>query len=251
MQKILIGVLSLVAIYLAAANARLGERLRLLEERAKAAEARLRPGTARPAPAETLAPRGLPEKPEAAPALAASAPRLPAVPPPAPAPFVRAAEGVRGEAKSLTDNFSPTQLDVVLSNAEGTGQEQAGRAVQVLLKGEMLRLHQAMDLEHVDRAFPGQVEAPSAGPRVGYLGVSASNASGGGAEISQVMPDSAASAFGLKAGDVILDLNGEPISDLAGLTAKIRATFEGTPVVLKINRGGTEMYQSVVMGGRR
>ena len=59
MQKLLIGVLAVVALFFAAANARLGDRLRVLEVRLRAAEARKRPA---PAPAPPPAPVPAPEK---------------------------------------------------------------------------------------------------------------------------------------------------------------------------------------------
>jgi S1-C subfamily serine protease len=93
----------------------------------------------------------------------------------------------------------------------------------------------------------GQVE--HTGLRAGFLGVSGNDASGGGAEVTQVFPETAASASGLQAGDVILDVNGQPIPGLSALSETIRKTGEGFAATLRIRRGSVEFVQGLQLGG--
>lgn len=90
-----------------------------------------------------------------------------------------------------------------------------------------------------------------AGPRPGYLGINGTDAEGGGAQITGVMANTAASGVGLQPGDVILSVNGEAVSGLSDLAAKIGAAQEGTPINLKIRRSGAEFYQGIQLGPRQ
>jgi PDZ domain len=281
MQKVLIGVLALLALFFAAANARLAERLRVLEGRQTAAESRPRPNAvvaAAPAPVEP------------APAPRVSAPPAPTSAGPGPSATVidraqtyvaSAIEDLRGALGNAGTGFlvlhrkpdgeellglSESQKKIIddlkrsrdlqtkpYKDQIQTIEQQTDLAIRQILTPEQLAKVQG-ETTGESRDNPLVVQsfaAPSPDvPKSGYLGVSAANAPGGGAKIDQVMPDSAASSFGLQAGDVILEFNGDQISDFTGLTTKIRATVEGAPAVLKINRGGTEFYQNVVLGRR-
>jgi len=66
--------------------------------------------------------------------------------------------------------------------------------------------------------------------------------------VTQVFPNTAAAAFGLQKDDVILEVNGQPVPHLAGLSEKIKEGGEGLPVVLRIRRAGNEFTQSVQLG---
>jgi C-terminal processing protease CtpA/Prc len=278
MQKVLIGVLTLVALFFAADRARLGERLRVLESRspapprpkgAIATPARVEPAPVPPLTAEPVA---------AAPAAASSTTVLDR----AQTYVTRAIEDVEGVLGNVRTGFlvlnrKPVGEDLLgLSDSQKRAiddlkrtrdlqtkiykdqiqaiEGQTDLAIRQLLTAEQLAIYRGEttgELRTNDFAFQS-FDAPSPDvPKSGYLGVSATSAPGGGAKIEQVMPDSAASTFGLQAGDVILDFNGENVSDFAGLTTKIRSTVEGAAVVIKINRGGTEFYQNVVLGGRK
>jgi S1-C subfamily serine protease len=80
------------------------------------------------------------------------------------------------------------------------------------------------------------------------LGVAVDTAPGGGVRVTQVMEDTAAKSAGLQAGDVILELNGSPISDHQALVVGIREAGQGTQVTLKVRRGGSEFIQAVRLG---
>jgi hypothetical protein len=84
----------------------------------------------------------------------------------------------------------------------------------------------------------------------GYLGVSGEDVQGGGVRLGSILENTVASAAGLKPGDVILEVNGERIPNYAALAAKVRSSGEGSPALLRIQRGGSEFTQGLQLGGR-
>jgi serine protease Do len=93
----------------------------------------------------------------------------------------------------------------------------------------------------------------------GYLGISMNdvtpaNASffnlkdASGAIVAQVTPDSPASQAGLKAGDVIDELNGHKIVDGSALQVAVSEDQPGQTIQLGIIRNGTPMQVSVKVG---
>lgn len=83
--------------------------------------------------------------------------------------------------------------------------------------------------------------AGAAGPalsRHGVLGVSTSDAKGGGAAILTVLPGSAGGAAGLRPGDTIASVDGTTVANNREFLAKLRRPA-GEPVELGIVRGGT------------
>lgn len=68
-----------------------------------------------------------------------------------------------------------------------------------------------------------------------------------GAFISQVMPKSAAEKAGIKAGDVILSMNGKPISSFASFRADIGTLPIGTKVTLGLLRDGKPVNVDVTI----
>jgi S1-C subfamily serine protease len=69
-----------------------------------------------------------------------------------------------------------------------------------------------------------------------------------GALVGDVAPDSPAARSGLAKGDIILELNGEPVTDSRALSLKISALSPSTTVRLKISREGREREISVTLG---
>lgn len=69
-----------------------------------------------------------------------------------------------------------------------------------------------------------------------------------GAFISQVVPDSAADDAGLKAGDIIVSIDGKKISTFGELRAKIATLGAGKKVTLGIIRDGNSETFDVVLG---
>jgi serine protease Do len=62
-----------------------------------------------------------------------------------------------------------------------------------------------------------------------------------GALVSSVEPDSAAAEAGLKAGDVVLAYNGQPVRDSAGLSLRVNSTAPGEKATLNVWRDGKTM----------
>jgi putative serine protease PepD len=77
----------------------------------------------------------------------------------------------------------------------------------------------------------------------GYLGVTTAPTTAGGqagALISQVTSGSPAQRAGLRAGDVVVAIDGQAVQDFSELGARIRAHKPGDRVELRIVRGGNE-----------
>jgi serine protease Do len=70
----------------------------------------------------------------------------------------------------------------------------------------------------------------------------------GGALIGDVSPDTPAAKAGLKKGDVILKLNGQPVDSRNQLTLQVSQTPPGTPVKLGIWRDGKMQDVSITLG---
>ncbi|MCE7616309.1 DegQ family serine endoprotease [Vibrio fluvialis] len=69
-----------------------------------------------------------------------------------------------------------------------------------------------------------------------------------GAFVSQVLPDSAADKAGLKAGDIIVSINGKKIETFAELRAKVATLGAGKTVKLGVIRDGKEKTYDVTLG---
>ena len=69
-----------------------------------------------------------------------------------------------------------------------------------------------------------------------------------GAVVVSIAPGSAAEAAGIREGDVITALDGEPISDPSDLAATIAGFFPGDEVTVTIERDGNEQQLSAELG---
>ena len=78
--------------------------------------------------------------------------------------------------------------------------------------------------------------------QVGYLGVNLAPPAGGqdGALVQEVVPGSPAGKAGLRAGDLVVGIDGQSVADYGELGARIRAHKPGDKVTLKVVRGGNE-----------
>ena len=250
MGRILTAILTVLVLYLAAVNARLRERIRGLERR--------------PAPAAVA------KKPAAAPRLVETvdaplpAPPTPAAAVEAPRAAVRAPER-RQHMVLMNRMFSgepdlseaqKTLIDQLKKNRDAETQvyrdlvraieERTERSIQDLLTPEQRR------------ALPGAAawtvnvlaEAATEDRPSGYLGVAGEDGAAGGARLSQVLPNTPAELSGLRAGDVVLDFNGQPLPDYGALASRMRETSPGQAVVLSVQRDGT-VFQHVLEVGPR
>jgi serine protease Do len=69
-----------------------------------------------------------------------------------------------------------------------------------------------------------------------------------GALVAEAQPDSPAANGGIRSGDVIVSLNGEPIQDPHRLTKRVSSTAPGTPVAIGVFRRGNETTVAVTLG---
>jgi serine protease Do len=72
-----------------------------------------------------------------------------------------------------------------------------------------------------------------------------------GAAVAVVEPDSAAARAGLQQGDVIVELEGEPIRAVEDLFAQLRRRRAGEEVTLTIVRDGKRREVEVTLGARQ
>jgi thioredoxin-like negative regulator of GroEL len=87
---------------------------------------------------------------------------------------------------------------------------------------------------------PAPQQPAKPGVQRGYLGVYL-DTTDDGIGILEVMKGSAAEKAGLKDGDRLLTVNGEPARDLAATTARIGGTGAGNVVLLRVQRGDQKM----------
>lgn len=277
MQKIAIGALALLTLALAATNARHQNRERLLEERLAAAERKSKRKPAAAPPVER-APDPVADVP--APVFAPAPAPAPEAPVPASVtlqekinpPYLRLntaslewpAASFSSQVDMLSSGivFASSETDLNLSEPQRAAIErlrevqraqsqEVEQAIRNLLTPEQqARYDSSRNVQHL---WIGKTDVTEPlnlnGLRGGYLGVSGGDASGGGAEVTNVLPNTAASAAGLQNGDVILEVNGESIAGLSALSETIRKTGEGFAATLRIRRAGVEFIQGVQLGG--
>jgi S1-C subfamily serine protease len=89
-------------------------------------------------------------------------------------------------------------------------------------------------------------------PASGYLGVQLDRRidGGSGALVSEVVAGSAADNAGIEVGDVVVAVDGEPITGQAGLIATIRNLAPGDKATVSLVRDGDTLDVSVVLGQR-
>lgn len=105
----------------------------------------------------------------------------------------------------------------------------------------------------IDRAYE-IAEAIVAGESIepAFLGVSGQDTDIGqpGALISQIFPDTAAADAGLRVGDLIVAIDGEPVTGIQELSAMIKERRPGDTVVIEIVRNGSESEVEVTLQSR-
>jgi serine protease Do len=69
-----------------------------------------------------------------------------------------------------------------------------------------------------------------------------------GALVADVVPDSPAARAGLRRGDIILAVDGEPVLDSRRLTLRVSQSAPGTAVNLKLLRDGQEQNLRITLG---
>jgi S1-C subfamily serine protease len=94
--------------------------------------------------------------------------------------------------------------------------------------------------------------SPAGGePRRASLGTMPDFAfAGPGVRVAEVVPGSPAEAAGVRAGDVLVALDGKPIADLRGYSAALKARQPGDTVELTVRRDGEEKVLTATLGER-
>jgi putative serine protease PepD len=97
-----------------------------------------------------------------------------------------------------------------------------------------------------------RAEANGEAAAAGYLGVQleARRDGGSGALVADVVPGSAAANAGIKVGDVVVAVDGEPITGQAGLVATIRTLTPGEQAEVSLVRDGVPLEVTAVLGER-
>ncbi|MFJ6199729.1 S1C family serine protease [Micromonospora sp. NPDC092111] len=81
----------------------------------------------------------------------------------------------------------------------------------------------------------------------GFAGTGTATTPGAGVRLAAVEPSGPAAGAGLRAGDVILKLNGRPINEPTDLTALVRKFAPGSVVAVEYRRGSTRRTASVTL----
>jgi len=275
MHKLVTGLLAVLVLFLAAAYSRQRQQRDALERKLAALESRPRP--APPALPEPLATADPVPPPTPAPQTSVPA----AAAPKASAPVVEGAKNFLTHA--LTDAHDAlanltiwtkttlTDDELGLTKDQKAAIDELKRVRDLRTKGRKeeiqaiedqteAAIRQVLTPEQLAK-YDGQTKQldvvagtvdPQADPsNRGFLGVSGTDAEGGGARLAQVFEKSAAAETGLKADDVILEFNGEKVADYTDLAKKIQANSAGASVVLRVRRGDADFVQVVTLGTRK
>ena len=63
--------------------------------------------------------------------------------------------------------------------------------------------------------------------------------------VRDVVEGGRAAEAGIRAGDVIVEINRQPVRNVEDLTARVDKQAKGEPMVLLVNRDGQSMYVAV------
>ena len=98
----------------------------------------------------------------------------------------------------------------------------------------------------------GTAPPPKAGePRRASLGTMPDfSFAGPGVRVQEVMPGSPAATAGVRAGDVLVAMDGAPVADLRGYSAALKARQPGDRVVLTVRRDGEEKVLMATLAER-
>jgi|tagenome__1003787_1003787.scaffolds.fasta_scaffold20989746_11 serine protease Do len=122
------------------------------------------------------------------------------------------------------------------------GNQGVGFAIPVNLAKRVM--DQIVDHGHVVRGFLGATIQDVTPTMAKALNMNDSN----GVLIGDVTPKGPAAQAGLKPGDVIVKMNGEPVADSAALRLQVSETDPGTNVPLVVRRGSSTLNFDVKLG---
>jgi len=87
-------------------------------------------------------------------------------------------------------------------------------------------------------------------PSIGFIGISGTDPTAGtaGALVTEVQPGGPAFAAGIRSGDLITAFDGQPVTGMVNLSARVRMTRPGVTVTLDVKRGGRTLRVNVEIG---
>ena len=105
---------------------------------------------------------------------------------------------------------------------------------QLMRSGKVTRGYMGATLQDVDPSLAKAFKLPNTD----------------GALVNEVSPDTPADKAGLKSGDVITQLNGEPVTDRANLRLRVASLAPGSVAKLHVLRDGTPRDVNITLGER-
>ena len=161
-----------------------------------------------------------------------------------------------GETVRTIDNVIQTDAALNPGNSGGALVTNAGKVVGVNTAIAGLGLGLAVPINHATRRVIGTLITDGR-VRRGYLGIAGMPrpippahrerySEGDAVEVSQVVPDSAADRGGLRAGDLIVELDGRRLFGVADLQAALETDGIGSRIVVTVLREGLERKLIVV-----
>jgi putative serine protease PepD len=84
-------------------------------------------------------------------------------------------------------------------------------------------------------------------PSHAQLGISVSDATSGGAQVGELTPNGGAAKAGLQTGDVVTEVDGNPIADADALVAAVRSHKPGDTIAVVYARNGERRTAQVTL----
>jgi S1-C subfamily serine protease len=104
----------------------------------------------------------------------------------------------------------------------------------------------AVPVDEIKRSLPALEKGQE--PERAFLGVSSGAAPEGGAEIGGVIPNGPADRAGLREGDTIVEISGQPVRDQDDVSAVVNSRRPGDEVRVVIERDGERRTLTVTLG---
>jgi len=104
----------------------------------------------------------------------------------------------------------------------------------------------AVPVDEIKRSLPALERGER--PERAFLGVSSSVTPESGAAVGEVVPNSPASRAGIRAGDRIVEIAGQPVRDPDDVSAAVNARRPGDEVRVLVERGGERRTLTVTLG---
>ncbi len=126
-------------------------------------------------------------------------------------------------------------------------------AVEIVRNGERRRLQVEVAKLEEEEAQVAAAQEETATPKLGLsvnditpeVAQKYNLPSSEGIVVLQVLPGSPAERAGMQAGDIIVEMDRETVSDVSGFKKKLEEYQGGESVLLLVNRGGTTVYMTV------